>query len=99
LVPVSVAVSVQPGFVSGSGARPDFVKAMIEAEGSDPDNDGRIVEGLGDAASVTSVVAFDAEAQFLQDNTLVQVAYTGEDGKSKQDAVVELARAVAGRLP
>lgn len=45
MIPVSVAVSVQPGFVSGSGAGPDFVRAMIEAEGSDPDNAGRIVEG------------------------------------------------------
>jgi hypothetical protein len=99
MIPVSVAVSVQPGFVSGSGASPDFVKAMIEAEGGDPENQGRVVDGLGDAASVTSVVAFDATVQFLQDDTLVQVVYTGENGASKQDAVVELARAVAGRLP
>ena len=85
--------------MSGSGASPDFVKAMIEAEGGDPDNEGRVVDGLGDAASVTSVVAIEATVQLLQDDTLVQVVYTGEDGKSKQDAVVELARAVAGRLP
>jgi len=99
MIPVSVAVSVSPGFVSGSGASPDFVKTMIAAEGSDPDNGGRIVDGLGDAASVTSMVAFDATVQFLEGDTLVAVTYTGENGAAKQDAVVELARVVEGRLP
>lgn len=99
MIPVSVAVTASPGFVSGSGASPDFVKTMIEAEGSNAENNGRVVDGLGDAASVTSIVKFDATAQFLQGDTLVQVVLTAEDAPSKQDAVVELARAVAGRLP
>ena len=99
MIPVSLAVTASPGFVSGSGTTAGFVTAMIEAEGSDPENNGRVVDGLGDAASVTSVVDFDATAQFLQGDTLVQVVYTGENGAARQDAVVELARAVAGRLP
>ena len=98
-IPVSIAVQASPGFVTGSGSNPAFVKTMIEAEGNNPDNEGRVVDGLGDAASVTSVVAFDATVQFLQGDTLVAVTYTGENGAAKQDAVIELARAVAGRLP
>jgi len=99
MIPVSLAVTASPGFVSGSGASPDFVKTMIEAEGSNAENNGRVVDGLGDAASVTSIVKFDATVQFLQGDTLVNVALTAEDAPSQQDAVVELARAVAGRLP
>ncbi len=99
MIPVSLAVNVTPGFVSGSGTTPDFVKAMIEAEGSDAENSGRVVDGLGDAASVTSIVKFDATVQFLQGDTVVQVVLTAEDAPSKQDAVVELARAAAGRIP
>ena len=99
MIPISVAVTASPGFVSGSGATPDFVRTMIEAEGSDAENGGRVVDGLGDAASVTSIVSFDATVQFLQGDTLVQVVLTAEDAPSKQDAVVDLARAVAGRLP
>ena len=72
---------------------------MIEAEGSNAENNGRVVDGLGDAASVTSIVAFDTTVQFLQDDTLVQVVLTADDAPSRQDAVIELARAVAGRLP
>jgi hypothetical protein len=72
---------------------------MIASEGNDPDNGGHVVDGLGDAASVTSVIAFDATVQFLKGDTLGKVVYTGENGASRQDAVVELARAVAGRLP
>jgi hypothetical protein len=98
-IPVSLAVTAAPGFVSGSGTTADFVKAMIEAEGNDAENGGRVVDGLGDAASVTSIVKFDATAQFLQGDTLVQVVFTADDAPSRQDAVVELARAVAGRLP
>ena len=99
MIPASLEVIVQPGFVSGSGANPAFVRAMLEAEGKDPDNAGRVVEGLGDVGIVTSVVKFDAEAKFLDGDTLVQVDLTREDAPSKQDAVIELARAVAGRLP
>ncbi len=99
MIPASLTVIVQPGFVSGSGADPDFVKTMLEAEGKNADNGGRVVEGLGDVGIVTSVVKFDAEAKFLDGDTLVQVDLTREDAPSKQDAVVELARAVAGRLP
>ncbi len=99
MIPVSLAVTATPGFVSASGSTPDFVKTMIEAEGSNAENNGRVVDGLGDAASVTSIAKFDATAQFLQGDTLVQVVLTAEDAPSKQDAVVELARAVAGRLP
>ena len=72
---------------------------MIASEGNDPDNGGHVVDSLGDAASVTSMVAFDATVHFLKGDTLVQVVYTGENAASRQDAVVELARAVAGRLP
>jgi hypothetical protein len=99
MIPVSLAVTASPGFVSGSGATPDFVRTMIEAEGSNADNNGRVVDGLGDAASVTSIVKFDATAQFLQGDTLVQLVLTAEDAPSKQDAVVELAKVVEGRLP
>jgi hypothetical protein len=99
MIPVSLAVTATPGFVSGSGSTADFVKTMIEAEGSNAENGGRIVDGLGDAASVTSMVQFDATVQFLQGDTLVQIVLTAEDAPSNQDAVVELARAVAERLP
>lgn len=99
MIPVSLAVTATPGFVSGSGATPDFVKAMIEAEGSNAENNGRVVDGLGDAASVTSIVKFDATAQFLQGDTLAQLVLTAEGAPGKQDAVVELAKLVKGRLP
>ncbi len=99
MIPVSLAVTVTPGFVSGSGATPDFVKTMIQAEGSNAENNGRVVDGLGDAASVTSIVKFDATAQFLQGDTLAQLVLTAEDAPTKQDAVVELAKLVEGRLP
>lgn len=99
MIPVSVTVSVSPGFVSGSGSSTAFVTAMLQSEGSDPDNAGRVVDGLGEIGIVTSVVKLDAEAKFLRDDSLVVVDYTGEDGVAKQDAVVELARAVDGRLP
>ncbi len=99
MIPVSLAATATPGFVSGSGATPDFVKAVIEAEGGDAENNGRVVDGLGDAASVTSIVKFDATAQFLQGDTLVQLVLTAADAPSKQDAVVELAKLVEGRLP
>jgi hypothetical protein len=98
-IPVSLKVTVSPSFVSGSGQTLDFITAMIKAEGTDPDNGGRVVDGLGDAASVTSMVKFDAEVQFVEGDMLVQVDYTGDDAPSKQDAVIELAYAVSGRLP
>jgi len=99
MIPVSLAVTATPRFVSASGSTPDFVKTMIEAEGSNPENNGRVVDGLGDAGSVTSIAKFDATAQFLQGDTLVQVVLTADDAPTKQDAVVELARSVAARLP
>ena len=99
MIPISLAVTATPGFVSASGSTPDFVKTMIEAEGSNAENNGRVVDGLGDAASVTSIAKFDATAQFLQGDTLVQVVLTADDAPTKQDAVVELARSVAGRIP
>ena len=71
MIPASLEVTVSPGFVSGSGATADFITTMLEAEGSDPENDGRVVDGLGDVGIVTSVVKFDAEAKFLQGDTLV----------------------------
>ena len=98
-IPVSIAVTVSPSFVSGPGQTLAVITALIEGEGSNPDNGGHVVDGLGDAASVTSMVKFDAEVQFVEGDMLVQVDYTGDNATSKQDAVIELARAVAGRLP
>lgn len=99
MIPVSLAVTASPGFLTGSGSTPEFVKAMIKAEGSNAENNGSVVDGLGDAASVTSMVKFDSTVQFLDGDTLVQVVLTAEDAPTKQDAVVTLARAVEGRLP
>ena len=99
MIPASLGVTVSPGFVSGSGTTAEFITAMLQAEGSDPENGGRVVADLGDIGVVTSVVTFDAEAKFLAGDTLATVTLTRDDAPSQQDGVVELARAIAGRLP
>lgn len=99
MIPAAITLTVTPTFVSAAGSTIDFMKAMLKAEGDDPENKGRVVDGLGDIGVVTSVVKFDAEAKFIHDDALVVLALTREDAPTQQDAVVDLARAVDRRLP
>jgi hypothetical protein len=100
-IPASLSVNVWPDFVSASEQvsvlPPDMLKQVaIDAATNDG---GAVIDGLGDAGAVDPVSRFGPQVTFFAGDTMVQIDYSAQDGLSQQDAVVAIARLVAGRLP
>jgi ABC-type transport system substrate-binding protein len=100
-IPASLSVKVSPNFISQSqplsGFTPDLLKQITS--GAAINNGGAVIDGLGDLGVVDPVSHLGPEVQFFAGDAMVSLDYSATDGLSKQDAVVAVARLVAGRLP
>jgi hypothetical protein len=100
-IPASLSVTVAPNFISqsqaASGLAPEMVKQI--ASGAATNDGGSVIDGLGDLGVVDPVSHLGPQVTFFAGDAMVQLDYTASDGLAKQDAVVDVARLVAGRLP
>ena len=87
---IDVKVSTLP-----SGTTPDIIKSSYRAEATDS---GRVVDGIGDFAIVTSAISADTEVKVLAGGLLLDIELQQLGAKDKQDAVIALAKAALGRL-
>lgn len=87
---IDVKVSTLP-----TGISPDTIKSSYGAEAKDS---GRVLDGIGDFAIVTSVITADTEVKVLTGTLLLDVELQQLGAKDKQDAVIALAKAALGRL-
>jgi hypothetical protein len=92
---LNVSVTKAPPDPGGGVSVADLVKADASAE-----NHGRVVDGLGDAATVTSAIAPNAEVKVLSGAYLLDVEFSGSGpvGVAHQDDVVALARMALAQL-
>lgn len=78
-----------------AGVTADFVKISFQAEVK---SGGREVSGIGDYAISTSVIAADTEVKALVKGLLLIVDLNGLGAREKQELVIAVARAAAGRI-
>jgi hypothetical protein len=74
------------------------LKLALQAEAKDPGH--KSVSGLGDYATVSSVIPANAEVKVLTSKLLLDIEYSSNDplGSTRQDDVVALAKLAFGRL-
>jgi predicted small lipoprotein YifL len=96
MIPPSLEVSVMPGYIAKAGTTLEFVRAMLAAEAKE--QNGKVIDGLGDIGVATSTIGASAEAKFVQRGALVSLDFMATGARDRVDEVAEAARRVSGGL-